>query len=174
MRKTVSMRCMIASDAACVAGGFIAAVLLVHLAQTVSRVDSVSDATIRWQDIQSVNRTGKSDRLVVPFEHRFGQELWVAQEEQLRTGEAPSARGPVRTPAAGNTTIVPKGLVAPAAPAKSSNAPVRDVPTSRKPEPSRFTMEGCDPLASPLVEPDLARFAGRCLTELPVPTRNSA
>jgi hypothetical protein len=170
MRKTISMRCMIASDAACIVGGFIAAVLVVHLLQN-ANVRSLQDASVEWQEtLRSVNRTGKSDRLFLSFEDRFGQQLSIADDALPRSGGDPSARRPGATAPTGNNTIVPKGVVMSGEPAKATGAPLR----APQPGPSPIKAEGCDPLASPLVEPDLARFVGRCLTELPIEPRNNS
>jgi hypothetical protein len=165
MRRTISMRCMIASDAACIVGGFVAAVLVVYLLQNMNAVGRLPETSVQWQETPTVNRAGKSDRVRLSFEDRFGREFWIAREEPS-SGSGDSAALPGRTPPAGNTTIVPKGLVISGEPAKAINAPTREVPGTPKPAPSPVKAVGCEPLASPLVEPELARFAGRCLTEL--------
>jgi hypothetical protein len=174
MRKTVSMRCMIASDAACIIGGFIAAVLVIQLIQFAgqpARLDGSRETLAGGPDTATVSRAVKSDRVGVPsFDDRFGGRYWTVHESGAANVDD-DRFGRVLWP--GLATPAPQWpdptdqLRKPEPANSHSNG-------SPKPQPAPSRMIGCDPVASPLVEPDLARFSGRCFAGLPVPPQAQA
>jgi hypothetical protein len=62
-----------------------------------------------------------------------------------------------------NTTIVPKGVTLPDHARQPTSGPAPQSQDKRDQQPIPTAIMGCEPIASPLVAPDLARFSGRCL-----------
>jgi len=122
-------------------------------------------------DHQSVNRTTKSDRLALPPNHHQAKRS-VATVEVVGVHDTAivyrDRDGQVlfRTDPVSNVTVITKGFVAP-------QLTLRDTPQS-KPRPMVTPHQdhnatpaipvGCEPVASPFVEPGLARIVGRCLS----------
>jgi len=123
-------------------------------------------------DHQSVNRAAKGDRLALPA-HQQQTKRSVAIVEVVgvhdaaivyrdRDGQVLFSTDPVS-----NVTVISKGFVVP-------QLTLRDTPQS-KPRPMVAPHQdlkvtpaaipvGCEPVASPFVEPGLARIVGRCLS----------
>jgi len=121
-------------------------------------------------DHQSVNRTTKGDRLALPPNSQQPKRS-VATVEVIGVHDAAivyrDRDGQVlfRTDPVSNVTVITKGFVAP-------QLTLRDTPQS-KPAPMVTPHQdrnaapipvGCEPVASPIVEPGLARVVGRCVS----------
>jgi len=120
---------------------------------------------------ESVNRAPKSDRLVLPPRYRHAART-VATVEVIGVHDAAIVYRDrdgnllFQTDPVSNVTVIAKGFVAP-------QLTLRDTPQS-KPAPLVATPRdldaapklpiGCEPPASPIVQPDLARLPGRCLS----------
>ncbi len=121
-------------------------------------------------DHQSVNRAAKGDRLALPPNYRQTKRP-VATVEVIGVHDAAivyrDRDGQVlfRTDPVSNVTVISKGFVVP-------QLTLRDTPQSN-PTPIVAPHDrdatpaipvGCEPVASPIVEPGLARIVGRCLS----------
>jgi hypothetical protein len=120
---------------------------------------------------ETVNRATKSDRLMLPPRHPQAQRT-VATVEVVGVHDAAivyrDRDGNVlfQTDPVSNVTVIAKGFVVP-------QLTLRDTPQS-KPAPIIETPHdldaapklpiGCEPPASPIAEPALARLPGRCLS----------
>lgn len=164
MRKHLSISWVLASDVACIIGGVLAGAVAIHLLQSAPLPNATGSL---WQVVQpsfeGVNCAGKADRGdLIPFAERFGAVFGAAAHETPASPDEHSGRVQLQVDPAANTTTVPKGAVSseyrPGSAGKSA-----EKPQGVRPEPSPLKAIGCEPLASPLVDPRLARFAGRCL-----------
>jgi hypothetical protein len=122
-------------------------------------------------DHQSVNRTAKGDRLALPPDYRQAKRP-VRTVEVIGVHDAAivyrDRDGQVlfRTDPVSNVTVISRGFVVP-------QLTLRDTPQSqptpmvaphdRDASPAAMLV-GCEPVASPIVEPGLARIVGRCLS----------
>jgi len=131
---------------------------------------SFNPAGLTPTDHQSVNRAHKGDRLALPPNYHQTKRT-VATVEVVgvhdtaivyrdRDGEVLFRTDPVS-----NVTVISKGFVVP-------QLTLRDSPQS-KPRPMVAPHDrnaapaipvGCEPIASPIVEPGLAHIVGRCLS----------
>ena len=180
MRKHLSISWVLASDAACFIGGLLAGAVAIHLLQSAPLPNAMGSL---WQVVQpsfdAVNRAGKADRGdLIPFAVRVHRALtadalrWlVGPRLHKRFGMWLNvlARILLQVDPAANTTTVPKGEVSSGRPPGSIGESA-EKPQGARPEPSLLKAVGCESVASPLVEPRLARFVGRCLTLLSPPT----
>jgi hypothetical protein len=131
----------------------------------------IQRAGLTQTDHQSVNRTAKGDRLALPPNYRQAKRP-VATVEVIGVHDAAivyrDRDGEVlfRTDPVSNVTVISKGFVVP-------QLTLRDTPQS-KPTPmvaphhdhgaTPAMLVGCEPVASPIVQPGLARIVGRCLS----------
>ena len=122
-------------------------------------------------DHENVNRTAKGDRLALPPDYRHPKRT-VATVEVIGVHNAAivyrdrSGHLLFRTDPLSNVTVISKGFLAP-------QLTLRDTPQS-KPTPMvapRHDRDatpaipiGCEPVASPIVQPALGRIVGRCLS----------
>jgi hypothetical protein len=128
-----------------------------------------SNASIAADTSQRVNRVVKADRLPTP--RATGGDRAVATVEVIGVRDAAivyrdrDGRVLFQTEPLTNVTVISKGVVLP-------QVTVRETPRSR-PAPVVVPRNldaapvmpiGCDPIASPIVEPALARMTGRCLS----------
>ncbi len=116
----------------------------------------------------AVNRTGKADRLTASRVDR-GDTNAVATVEVVGIHDAAivyrdrDGRVLFQTDPLRNVTIVSKGLVLPQLTVRETS----QTPPARieAPHEVRPTLPvGCEPLASPIAQPALARLTGRCLS----------
>jgi hypothetical protein len=125
-----------------------------------------------------VNRSAKGDRLVPPRLHR-GEPDTVATVEVIGVRDAAivyrnrDGRILFQTDPLSNVTVISKGFVLPQLTVRettrSTPVPI-EAPRERAPSPPAIPI-GCEPLASPIVQPHLAAIVGRCLSQAdqPVP-----
>jgi len=134
-------------------------------------IDPVQQTGLSQTDHQSVNRAAKGDRLALPPSSRQTKRP-VAAVEVIGVHDAAivyrDRDGEVlfRTDPVSNVTVISKGFMVP-------QLTVRDTPQSR-PTPMVAPHQdhdaapvipvGCEPVASPIVQPGLARVVGRCLS----------
>jgi hypothetical protein len=122
-----------------------------------------------------VNRADKADRLIPPRLHRDTPAA-VATVEVIGVRDAAivyrdrSGRILFQTDPVSNVTVVSKGFALPQLTVRdtSHSTPVpieapRELPAAPTTPPA--IPIGCEPLASPIVQPHLARLAGRCLSQ---------
>jgi hypothetical protein len=155
-KRQARRRTALTGAAYAIAGFLLGALTISLLLPLASHVVPTSEGPA---SVQLVNRAGKSGRLdAVSFNDRFAGPDF-APSRQLSDPE------PLPSDSASNTTIVPKGAI------RSSevepNALRREgeqAPTNRPPIMPRLV--GCEPLASPIVDPVLARLSGRCVASL--------
>jgi hypothetical protein len=135
-------------------------------------IDSATKAGLTGDTHERVNRAVKADRLAPPRPY-LGDDHTVATVEVVGVHAAAivyrdrSGRVVFTTDRVSNVTVVSKGLVLP-------QLTVRDTPHST-PAPIEVPHDldaapampiGCDPVASPIVQPQLSRLTGRCLSRL--------
>jgi hypothetical protein len=128
-----------------------------------------SNASTAADTAQHVNRVVKTDRMPTP--RATGGDRAVATVEMIGVRDAAivyrdrDGRVLFQTEPLTNVTVISKGVVLP-------QVTVRETPRST---PAPIVMPrnldampaipvGCDPIASPIVEPALARMTGRCLS----------
>jgi len=128
-----------------------------------------SNASIATNASQQVNRVTKSDRLATP--RAAASDRTVSTVEVIGVHDAAivyrdrDGRVLFQTEPLTNVTVISKGVVLP-------QVTVRETPRSTPAPvvvPSKLNATqpipvGCDPVASPIVEPELARVTGRCLS----------
>jgi hypothetical protein len=173
MRKKLCISWVIASDAACIIAGFIAGAVVIQLLQTASYPGAMSrlfpTLQVNFADSGGeVNRARKGDRLDrIQFGDRFGELFWAAPGDRtpLLLGDH-SGRVLFWLSPGVNTTIVPKGVISFDRLGQPGLGPRPESPDKRKQQLIPTKIVGCEPVASSLVEPDLARFAGRCVAQL--------
>jgi hypothetical protein len=127
------------------------------------------NAGIAVDTAQHVNRVTKSDRVAAP-RATFGDRT-VSTVEVIGVHDAAivyrdrDGRVLFQTEPLTNVTVISKGVVLPQVTVRettrSTPAPVV-VPSKLEAVPP--IPVGCDPVASPIVEPELARVTGRCLS----------
>ena len=172
MRKHLSISWVLASDTACFIGGLLAGAVAIHLLQSAPLPNATGSL---WQVVQpsfdAVNRAGKADRGdLIPFAERFGAVFGAAAHETgLASPDEHSGRVLLQVDPAANTTTVHKSGISSGRPPGSIGESA-EKPQGARPEPSLLKAVGCESVASPLVEPRLARFVGRCLTQVSPPT----
>jgi hypothetical protein len=131
----------------------------------------IVQTSLTQPDHQSVNRAAKGDRLALPANYRQAARP-VATVEVIGVHDAAivyrdrDGQELFRTDPVSNVTVVSKGFVAP-------QLTLRDTPQS-KPTPLVTPHQergatpaipvGCEPVASPIVQPGLASIVGRCLS----------
>ena len=119
---------------------------------------------------QHVNRVAKADRIAAPRTD-IGSDRKVVTVEVVGVQDAAivyrdrDGRVLFQTDPLANVTVISKAFVLP-------QVTVRETPRStpapvlmpHNPEAAPAIPVGCDPVASPIVEPALARVIGRCLS----------
>jgi hypothetical protein len=113
-----------------------------------------------------VNRAAKADRLVPSQADRSGEYAATTVEVRNATTIYRDRDGRVLFQAdpVGNVTVISKGFVLPQLPVRETqrNAPL---PTKAPGDQLKPVPVGCEPLASPISQPQLARLTGRCLVQ---------
>ena len=132
--------------------------------------DAATMGSIAGATHQQVNRVVKGDRLAPPRPN-LGSDRAVATVEVVGVHDAAivyrdrTGRVLFQTDPLSNVTMISKGFVLPQLTVRetpqSTPAPV-ELP--RKIEATPAIPIGCDPIASPIAEPTLARMTGRCLS----------
>jgi hypothetical protein len=161
----------VAVDAVCVLGGFLAGIAAISLLSdsfdpAAAGHSFVAGLHVRG-DAPHVNRGPKADRVdIAGFSERFAftPSNGAASTTALPHSDA-SGRVLFWIDAENKTTIVPKNLGAPNSTAEHAAKPISG---ANGPPASAKTL-GCEPLASSLTDPLLARFARRCMAQLPSP-----
>jgi hypothetical protein len=133
--------------------------------------DPAVKAGIAHADHENVNRAAKHDRLALPPNYHHPKRT-VATVEVIGVHDTAivyrDRDGSVlfRTDPVSNVTVISKGFLAP-------QLTLRDTPQSKStpmvaPHDDHTTPAaipvGCEPVASPYVQPGLARIVGRCLS----------
>ena len=119
---------------------------------------------------QSVNRATKGDRLALPANYHQTTRA-VATVEVIGVHDAAivyrDRDGEVlfRTDPVSNVTVISKGFVVPQLTLRDTpqSKPVPMVAPTRDASPVKIPV-GCEPVASPIVEPGLASIVGRCVS----------
>jgi|HubBroStandDraft_6_1064221.scaffolds.fasta_scaffold424303_2 hypothetical protein len=120
---------------------------------------------------ETVNRALKSDRLLLPPSHAQSERK-VATVEVIGVHDAAivyrDRDGNVlfQTDPVSNVTVVAKGFVVPQLTLRDTpqSKPAPMVETPRDLDAAPKLLIGCEPPASPIAEPALARLPGRCLS----------
>jgi hypothetical protein len=128
-----------------------------------------SAASIATDTAQHVNRVTKSDRLPVP--RATAGDRTVSTVEVIGVHNAAivyrdrDGRVLFQTEPLTNVTVISKGVVLPQVTVReTTRSTPAPVVVPRKLEATPAIPVGCDPVASPIVEPELARVTGRCLS----------
>jgi hypothetical protein len=118
----------------------------------------------------SVNRAAKADRLSFPPSYRRNESA-VSTVEAIGIRDASiiyrarDGRVLFRTDPVSNVTLISKGFALPQLTVRemshSKSIPI-DVPRDLK---ALRVPIGCDPMASPVAQPELAHLTGRCVTQ---------
>jgi hypothetical protein len=161
----------VAVDALCIIAGFLAAIAATALLP--SSLDPAA-ATRSWlQAIKAnlgsssalVNRARKGDRLdVLPFSERLAGAPGSGASSLPHRD--PSGRVLFWIDPATNTTIVPKGVPFGAGERGAAEPAPAAKPPAPKELPAPSKIGGCEPVASPLADPIVLRFLGRCMAQL--------
>jgi len=127
-----------------------------------SRASGLSAAQLAMQ-ATPVNRAGKADRLAPARAQRSETTAATLENRDAATVYRDrEGRVVFQADQLSKVTVISKGFVLPQLTVRETRrAPVPTTPASsdqRKPVPI-----GCDPLASPISQPQLARLTGRCL-----------
>jgi len=139
--------------------------------------DPVANAPGVGDTRAQVNRADKSDRLVPPRLHR-GAPAAVATVEVIGVSDTAivyrdrDGRILFRTDPVSNVTVVSKGFALPQLTVRETShsapvpieAPRGEAPREPPAAPAAIPI-GCEPLASPIVQPHLSRLAGRCVSQ---------
>jgi hypothetical protein len=111
-----------------------------------------------------VNRTAKADR-IAPARAGRGEDAAATLENRDTATIYRDSAGRVLFQAdpLAKVTVISKGFVLPQLPVRETRrAPL---PTPASSDQHRPVPIGCDPLASPISQPQLARLTGRCLVQ---------
>ncbi len=133
-------------------------------------INSATKGSIAAESQQRVNRAVKADRIAPPQANVAGDRKVVTVEvvgvqDAAIVYRDRDGRVLFQTDPLSNVTVISKGFVLP-------QLTVRETPRT---EPARIEVPhnidaapaipvGCDPVASPIAEPALARVTGRCLS----------
>jgi hypothetical protein len=128
-----------------------------------SRASVLSAAELALQ-ATPVNRAGKADQLA-PARTQRGEETAATLENRDAATIYRDREGRVvfQADQLSKVTVISKGFVLPQLPVRETRRTPVTTPAAseqRKPVPI-----GCDPLASPISQPQLARLTGRCLVQ---------
>lgn len=166
----------VAVDALCIIAGFVAGIATIDLLP--SSLDPTAALQSSFYALQAsfhgsgpvIDRARKGDRLdLLPLADRFTGIGFAPPKQIERVPHRDlSGRTMFWIDPAANTMIVPKGLISESA--GSEAVKPRPAPKSRDRGEEPPPKIGCEPLASPIVDPVLARLAGRCLAQLGFPT----
>jgi hypothetical protein len=127
-----------------------------------------SNASIANNATQQVNRVTKSDRLATP--RATVADRTVSTVEVIGVHDAAivyrdrDGRVLFQTEPLSNVTVISKGVVLPQVTVRETPTTPAPVVVPRKLEATPAIPVGCDPVASPIAEPALARVTGRCLS----------
>jgi hypothetical protein len=127
-----------------------------------------SNASIANNATQQVNRVTKSDRLAAP--RPTAGDRTVSTVEVIGVHDAAivyrdrDGRVLFQTEPLSNVTVISKGVVLPQVTVRETPTTPAPVVVPRKLEAMPAIPVGCDPVASPIAEPALARVTGRCLS----------
>lgn len=133
--------------------------------------DPASQPGIAGDSHERVNRAAKADRITPPLSYRGGDTVATVEVIGVhaaaivyrdRAGHLLFQTDPVS-----NVTVISKGFVLPQLTVRetprSTPAPI-EVPHVLDAAPA--IPIGCDPLASPIAQPNLSHLTGRCLSQL--------
>jgi len=119
-------------------------------------------------DTAQINRVTKSDRLAAP--RATTGDRTVSTVEVIGVHDAAivyrdrDGRVLFQTEPLSNVTVISKGVVLPQVTVRETPHSPAPVVVPRKLEATPAIPVGCDPVASPIAEPALARVTGRCLS----------
>ncbi len=113
-----------------------------------------------------VNRAAKADRLAVSRADRLTGDAAATVETRDAATIYRDRAGRVLFQAdpLSNVTVISKGFVLPQFPVRETERR-GPVPNKAPGEPQKPVPIGCEPLASPISQPQLARLTGRCLVQ---------
>ena len=133
--------------------------------------DPATTGSIAGATHQQVNRIVKGDRLAPPRPN-LGSDRAVATVEVIGVHDAAivyrdrDGRVLFQTEPLSNVTVISKGFVLPQVTVRETpqSTPAPSIVPPHNIDAAPAVPVGCDPVASPIVEPALARVTGRCLS----------
>ena len=132
--------------------------------------DAATKAGIAADRHEHVNRTVKGDRIAAPRTN-IGGDRKVVTVEVVGVQDAAivyrdrDGRVLFQTDPLSNVTVISKGLVLPQLTVRETpQSPPAPVLVPHNIDAAPAIPVGCDPVASPIAEPALARVTGRCLS----------
>ena len=134
--------------------------------------DQAAKASLAADTHERVNRTVKADRVAAPRTNVGGTRTVVTVEvvgvqDAAIVYRDRDGRVLFQTDPLSNVTVISKGFVLPQVTVRetpqSTPAPIIVPPHNVDATPNKMPV-GCDPVASPIAEPALARMTGRCLS----------
>lgn len=131
--------------------------------------DQAAKANVAASNHEQVIRGTKGDRIAAPRSTFGGARVTTVEvvgvQDATIVYRDRDGRVLFQTDPVSNVTVISKGFVLPQLTVRetpqSKPSPVM-VPQNREATPA--IPVGCDPIASPIVEPELARMTGRCLS----------